>query len=47
MMVFNILFFHPKSLGLCMYQDTKCKECKKCPDNKIKIKFILQKLWRR
>ena len=43
MMILNILFFHPASLGLCMYQNKKCGHCKKCPNNKIKIKLYLKR----
>ena len=24
MMILNVLFFHPRSLGLCMYENKKC-----------------------
>lgn len=46
MMILNILFFHPQSLGLCMYQNTKCKHCKQCPNKIAKIKLFLRKIRR-
>ena len=47
MIILNVLFFHPRSLGLCMYENKKCKKCKKCPKLKIRIKIFLKNILRR
>ncbi len=47
MMILNVLFFHPPSIGMCMYECRKCKKCKKCPSVKVKIKMFLRNIWRR
>ena len=44
MMILNVLFFHPHSLGLCMYENKKCKKCQKL---KIRIKFFLKNILRK